>query len=140
MTVRQGKGNFDIQEVVTTLREGATVKRVFGDPFEKDGVTLIPVASVGGGGGGGGGGDDNGGGSGGGFRVAAKPVGVYVLKNGEVTWRPAVDVNKIIGSAQTLVIVFLLIARSVVKRRARRSERLAGMKTAAAIKKKAKRD
>jgi uncharacterized spore protein YtfJ len=140
MTV-QTRGGFDIQELASSLRENMTVKRVYGEPYEKDGATVIPVASIAGGAGGGGGGDDNGSGGGGGFRIAAKPVGVYVIRNGEVSWRPAMDVNKAITSAQTLVIVFLLIARSIVRRRARRSERLAGMKTAAAIKKKqAKRD
>lgn len=132
----QTRSGFDMQELASSLRESFTVKRVYGDPYESDGATVIPVASIAGGAGGGGGGDENGSGGGGGFGVTAKPVGVYVIRGGEVAWRPAVDVNKVITSAQTLVIIFLLIARSVVKRRARRSERLAGMETAAAVKKK----
>ncbi len=129
-------GSVSFEELATTLREGVTVKRVFGDAYEKDGVTVIPVASVGGGGGAGGGGNEAEGGSGGGFGLAAKPVGVYVIRNGEVSWKPALDVNKIIGSATTAFMVFLLIARSILKRRARRAERLTGMETAAALKKK----
>jgi uncharacterized spore protein YtfJ len=118
-------GEVKIEDLATSLREGMTVKRVFGDAYERDGVTVIPVAQVGGGGGAGGGGTEGEGGGGGAFGLGAKPVGVYVIRGGEVSWQPAVDINKIISSVQTAVLVFLLIARSVVKRRARRAERLA---------------
>ena len=47
-----------------------------------------PGGTVGGGGGGGGDNEDNGGG---GFGLGARPVGAYVIKNGEVTWKPAID-------------------------------------------------
>ena len=54
-----------------------TVKRVFGEPFEKDGVTIIPAARVQGGAGGGSGEDpqSQGKGSGSGFAMTARPVG-----------------------------------------------------------------
>ena len=42
----------DVPEVVTQIRDAITVKRAFGDPYERDGIVLIPVARVGGGGGG----------------------------------------------------------------------------------------
>ncbi len=45
----------DANEVLNHAREAMTVKRVFGDPYEKDGVTVIPVASIMGGAGAGGG-------------------------------------------------------------------------------------
>src|ERR1035437_6566024 len=45
----------DVHEVLNHARDAMTVKRVFGDPYEKDGVTVIPVANVMGGAGGGGG-------------------------------------------------------------------------------------
>src|SRR6185312_9380830 len=52
--VRTIKENgMDIQELLTHARDTMTVKQVFGEPYEKDGVTVIPVAAVGGGGGGG---------------------------------------------------------------------------------------
>ena len=69
-------------------RDAVSVRRVFGDPVEQDGLTVIPVARVMGGGGGGGDNDDNGGG---GFGIAARPAGVYVIKDGQVSWRPAID-------------------------------------------------
>ena len=45
----------EVQDVIAQARDVLTVKRVFGEPYEKDGVTVIPVARVGGGAGGGGG-------------------------------------------------------------------------------------
>ena len=113
-------GTVSVEELATSLREGMTVKRVFGDAYERDGVTVIPVARVRGAGGAGGGGNEAEGGGGGGFGLGAKPVGVYVIKDGQVSWRPAVDVNKVIGSATTMLLVTAVIARGALKRRAKR--------------------
>src|SRR4029079_3377248 len=85
-----------VLERLNAVKDTMTVSRVFGDAYERDGVTVIPVASVRGGGGGGGGegeaDDARGSGSGGGvgFGVTARPVGVYVVKDGEVSWQPSV--------------------------------------------------
>lgn len=88
------------EEAMRNTRDMMTVKRVFGEPIERDGVTFIAVASIGGGGGGGSGeGTDDEGesgkGTGGGFGVKARPVGAYVIRNGEVDWEPAIDVAKL---------------------------------------------
>ena len=90
-----------IEDIVKGHRDAVTVKRVFGDPFEKNGVTVIPAANVMGGGGGGSGEspDGEGQGSGTGFGIAARPAGAYVIRGDEVTWTPAVDVNRIIAGA-----------------------------------------
>ena len=45
----------EVNDVITQARDTLTVKRVFGDPYEKNGVTVIPAARVQGGAGGGGG-------------------------------------------------------------------------------------
>lgn len=42
----------DVQQLLENARDTLTVQRVFGDPYERDGVTVIPVARVQGGGGG----------------------------------------------------------------------------------------
>lgn len=101
-----------------------TVKRVFGEPIERNGVTVIPAASVGGGGGGGGGEGESpqrGRGWGGGFGVGARPAGVYVIRqDGTVRWRPAIDLNRTIFMGQLVAIAFLLTVRSVVKALAKR--------------------
>lgn len=103
-----------------------TVRRVYGEPIERNGVTVIPAATVGGGGGGGGGGGQDragqrGTGYGGGFGVSAKPAGAFIVRpDGSVTWRPAIDVNRTIFMGQLVAIVFLLTIRSVVKAIAKR--------------------
>lgn len=62
-----------LDDLVSTAREALTVRRVYGDPYERDGVTFIPAARVSGGGGGGTGtGDGGAGGEGGGFRLSAR--------------------------------------------------------------------
>ncbi len=45
----------NIDEMVRGTHEALSVRRVYGDPIERDGTTVIPVAKVSGGGGGGGG-------------------------------------------------------------------------------------
>ena len=97
---------------IERARDTMTVRRVFGDPIERDGVTVIPAAKIRGGGGGGGDVEGNGGG---GFGVAATPAGAYVLKNGTVRWSPALDLNRTIFMGQVVAIVFLLTVRSVAK-------------------------
>ncbi|MDB5066543.1 MAG: hypothetical protein JWM18_2977 [Chloroflexi bacterium] len=108
------------EEILGQVRDTLTVRQVFGEPYERDGVLVVPVARVAGGAGGGGGGNPTEGGSGGGFALEARPVGVYVVRDGEVSWRPAVDVTRIALGGQLVAIVALLVARSVIRRLARR--------------------
>jgi uncharacterized spore protein YtfJ len=111
----------DVQDVITQARDAITVKRVFGDPYEKNGVTVIPVARVQGGAGGGGGEgpEGQGKGSGSGFGMTARPVGAFLIRGNEVTWRPAVDVNRMVLGGQIVAIVALLTIRAIVKARAK---------------------
>lgn len=109
-----------VQETLAGVRDSLTVKRVFGDPFEKNGVTVIPAASVAGGGGGGGGegsGDEGTGqGFGTGFGMSARPAGAYVIRGDTVTWQPAIDVNRLAAG----VLVFLTLRLILGRRRRRR--------------------
>jgi uncharacterized spore protein YtfJ len=111
----------DVQDVIAQARDTLTVKRVFGEPYEKDGVTVIPAARVQGGAGGGSGEDPNsqGRGSGSGFGVTARPVGAFIIRDGDLNWRPAVDVNRIILGGQVVVVVALLTIRAIIKSRSR---------------------
>jgi uncharacterized spore protein YtfJ len=111
----------EVQEMLAQARDAMSVKRVFGEPYEKNGVTVIPAARVQGGAGGGGGEgpEGQGRGSGSGFGLAARPVGAYLIRGEEVTWRPAVDVNRIMLGAQVVAIVALLTLRAIVKARAK---------------------
>ena len=102
----------EVQEVLSQVRDAVTVKRVYGEPYQENGLTIIPAAHVSGGGGGGG---DTAGNGGAGFGVRAGPAGAWVIKDGEATWRPAFDLNRTILVGQLIAIVALLVTRSVVK-------------------------
>lgn len=82
----------NVDELLAGARDAISAKRVYGDPIEGEGVTVVPAAVVGGGGGGGGDTEGNGGG---GFGLGARPVGAWVIRGGDVTWSPAVDLNRI---------------------------------------------
>lgn len=104
----------DVQQTVAKARDAITVKRVYGAPYERDGVTVIPAASVAGGAGGGGGEGPAEGqvGSGTGFGLTARPVGAYVIKDGKVRWVPAFDATRLVGQALiAAAAVALLLAR-----------------------------
>jgi uncharacterized spore protein YtfJ len=124
----------DVQELLGRVAQHLSVSRAFGTAYEKDGSLVIPVAFVAGGGGGGEGtsgapsddtplvaddedsvSDVESSGSGGGFGGVVVPVGVYVVKDEQVRWVPAINANLVI------VVAFLtlrMIARA--RRRARR--------------------
>jgi len=99
------------RSVLEQAIDAVTVRRVFGEAYEVNGTTVVPVARVrGGGGGGSGSGQDkgsSGGGSGLGYGVRAEPAGVYVITGDRVHWQPAVDAGRI---TLTLGLAFLAVA------------------------------
>jgi uncharacterized spore protein YtfJ len=105
----------DLETLLAQARDAMTVKRVFGDPIQREGLTVIPVANVMGGFGGGSGGprSDANGGVGGGFGVRATPAGVYVIEQGRVRWEPALNLNAVILGGQIVAIVLVLVLRSL---------------------------
>jgi uncharacterized spore protein YtfJ len=98
----------NVEELLSGARDAISVRRVYGDPIERDGVVVIPAAVVGGGGGGGGDNEDNGGG---GFGLRARPVGAYVIKNGDVTWKPAIDPSRLIAAALAALAIWSFARR-----------------------------
>jgi uncharacterized spore protein YtfJ len=123
-------------EIVEDATDKIGAKRVFGEPYEKNGVTIIPAARVMGGAGAGEGplqqgtggeapgeeGKQRPTGSGVGYGMSGRPAGAFIVKGDEVTWMPALDVNRIVFGAQVVAIVFLLVMRSIVKTRAKAVE------------------
>jgi uncharacterized spore protein YtfJ len=108
-----------VDELLNSARDTVTVKRVYGEPYEKDGLTVIPAAVVSGGAGGGTGHDEKGQeGEGGGFGVMGRPAGAYVIRDGELSWRPAVDPNRIVTIAGLVLIAFLLSRPRMARARA----------------------
>ncbi|HEY5472845.1 MAG TPA: hypothetical protein VIK32_06600 [Candidatus Limnocylindrales bacterium] len=109
-----------MKDIMESWRDTYTVRRVFGDPIEKDGTTVIPAAMVAGGGGGGTGpaveadGTESGGG---GFSGMARPAGVYVLRGGDVQWQPAIDVTLLGMAVIALAALTVLVMGRALRHR-----------------------
>jgi uncharacterized spore protein YtfJ len=115
----------DPRELIKGVREALSVRQVFGEPVERDGVTVIPAATVIGGGGGGGEGaqqpsNEDGeaepqrqSGVGFGFGGMIWPAGAFEIRDDRVTWRPAIDVTRVL-------VMVLVLAIAVVRARGRR--------------------
>src|SRR5258705_11876219 len=108
----RGGPSMNALEALSQAKDVINVRRVYGGPYQENGLTIIPAANVTGGGGGGG---DPAGNGGAGFGVRAKPAGAWVIKDGEATWRPAFDLNRTVLFGQLIAIVALLVTRSIVK-------------------------
>ncbi len=114
----------DPRELIKGVREALSARQVFGEPVERDGVTVIPAATVIGGGGGGEGvqqpsnrdgetepqGQS---GAGAGFGGLMWPAGAFEIRDDRVTWRPAIDVTRVL-------LMVLVLAIAVVRARGRR--------------------
>ena len=70
---------------------------VYGEPIHVDGATVIPVARVRGG--------------------SATPIGVFVIRGGEVSWTPAVDANRVALLGVITGLLSAVIASLAVLRR-----------------------
>jgi len=126
----------DVQDLLGKVAQHLSVSRACGTAYEKGGSLVIPVAFVAGGGGGGegtsgsptAGASGDGGpehdetatdaestGSGGGFGGVVMPFGVYVVKDEQVRWMPAINAN--------LVIVVAFLTLRMIARARRRAHR-----------------
>jgi uncharacterized spore protein YtfJ len=98
----------DIDELLARAQDTISIRRVFGEPIKRRGTLVIPVAVVAGGGGGGGGGDRRSRSGrreefGAGYGMWARPLGVYVVRRGEVRFHPAVDVLPLVMGAAVVI-------------------------------------
>ncbi len=113
------------KEAFKSIREVLSARQVFGEPVGRDGVTMIPAATVIGAGGGGGGSRGSGKGdserrepdtgTGMGLGVIAWPSGAFEIREDRVTWRPTLDVARILFAA--LGVVFALGMGTLATRR-----------------------
>ena len=92
----------DVQDLLGKVAQHLSVSRAFGTAYEKGGSLVIPVAfeSTG---------------SGGGFGGVVMPFGVYVVKDEQVRWMPAINAN--------LVIVVAFLTLRMIARARRRAHR-----------------
>lgn len=124
----------DAQTLLSRVGDTLSVRRAFGDPIDRNGFLVIPVALVAGGGGGGEGqmapsstdarpasdaevASKNGAssppiGSGGGLGGAIVPLGVYVVRGDKVIWKPVVQPMLL---ALVALSVVRLLAKHVLK-------------------------
>lgn len=88
----EARGSIENDGFIAGLAErigsAASVKAVFGDPVERDGVTAVPVAKVSWGFGGGVGGEGEDEGHGGGGGASASPAGFIEIVGGSARYRP----------------------------------------------------
>ncbi|MGH2957687.1 MAG: hypothetical protein ACRDL6_11920 [Solirubrobacterales bacterium] len=107
----------NVKETISAARDSLTARRVYGEPYERNGVAVIPAAAVQGGGGGGGSeeGERSDGGSG--FGLTARPVGAYVIRGDEVCWQPAFDLTRTIVGCQLLALAAIWLTHRRLGRR-----------------------
>jgi uncharacterized spore protein YtfJ len=111
----------DVQQLIAEARDAMTARRVYGDPVERDGITVVPAAAVRGGSGGGGGQNADGEGGGGGFGLTARPVGAWVITDEGASWKPAPDVNRLALGGQIIGLVAVVFIGRILLARARRA-------------------
>ena len=105
----------EVKEMISGARDAVSVKRVYGDPYVANGLTVIPAATVRGGGGGGI--DDHEGGESsgsGGFGLTARPTGAWIIEEGRAAWKPAIDVNRVVLGAQAIAMAAIVVTGRVL--------------------------
>lgn len=103
--------NTAVEPILDRLDRLMSTVTVFGDPIEHNGLTVIPAARVTAGGGGGRGIDQGAAreGDGGGAGLLARPTGVFVINDGQVTWKPAINIETL---ATLAMLAIIWLARS----------------------------
>ena len=103
-----------VERIAELIPLHVNAKQVYGEPVERDGITIIPVARVHWGFGGGGMDRGRASGAGGGGGARATPIGYIELRNGTSRYRPILDLTSILPIAATAiagVILGMLIGR-----------------------------
>ncbi|MBO0719819.1 MAG: sporulation protein [Blastocatellia bacterium] len=103
-------GDF-LNRMAELLRATANVSTIFGEPIERDGITVITVAKVAYGFGGGRGQGNGGDGTGGGGGIHVSPVGYIEIGNGGAVYKPIRNWSVLIPAIAAGGILTLLCAR-----------------------------
>ena len=109
-----GDGEF-VARLAERLGASAGASAVFGDPVERDGVTVIPVARAAWGFGGGEGGEGEREGHGGGGGAIARPQGYIEISGGGARYRPIRD--RLAAAAVVAAGALALGAAALLRRR-----------------------
>jgi hypothetical protein len=99
-----------LRDALDSIVPDPAAGQVYGQPYETaDGVTVVPVARVRG--------RTRPGAQDTDLRLSAKPVGVFVIKNGEATWVPALDQTRIALMGELIGLVAATFATLAMVRR-----------------------
>ncbi|GFG48728.1 hypothetical protein CQY20_28125 [Mycolicibacterium agri] len=99
-----------LREALDSIVPDPAAAQVYGQPYEtSDGVTVLPVARVRG--------RTKPDSADADLHLAAKPVGVFVIKNGEAKWVPAVDSTRITLMGELIGLVSATLATLAMVRR-----------------------
>lgn len=106
-----------VERIADMVHVNANAKQVYGEPVERGGATIIPVARVQWGFGGGGLGHGPGERGGGGGGVRATPAGYIEVRDGNSQFRPIHDTSDIATLAVVGVAAFVagIVASRLVK-------------------------
>lgn len=112
----------DIRELLSQVQHGARVTTAIGEPVQVGATTVISAAEVSFGGGGcglklGKSEHQRGPGAGGGMGVHIRPMGSWVITPTSTRWVPALDLNRALVIAGTLLTVLLLTLKVLIPHR-----------------------
>ncbi|MCL2467083.1 MAG: hypothetical protein FWF02_03240 [Micrococcales bacterium] len=100
------KRSFDPGQFTDAVSDIVSIRRVYGEAYQRGDTLVIPVAKVMGGSGtgsGGGCGDSEAGGGGGCFATRVRATGVFVVDDEGVHWHPAFDLNRAVFVGQIVL-------------------------------------
>lgn len=99
-----------LREALDSIVPDPSVAQVYGQPYQSaDGATILPVAKVRG--------RRRPGSDETDLRLTARPVGVFVVKDGNATWVPAVDTTRIALFGEVIGLVAATLAAAAMVRR-----------------------
>jgi uncharacterized spore protein YtfJ len=104
-----------LQRIGTTVGDRARVSTIFGEPVEREGITVIPVAKArfgfGGGGGGGSRQGEEGSGGGGGGGAVVSPVGYIEVHDGSARFRRISNRGELVTAVAAASVAVLVLRR-----------------------------
>lgn len=107
-----------VQQIAEKLGVAAKSIKVYGEPIESDGITIVPVSKVSYGFGGGMGKQKEQAGSGGGGGLKTSPVGYIEIKNGETKFRQIIDLTMLaplIASSSLALLTLIWGIRKLIR-------------------------
>ncbi|MDX5420622.1 MAG: hypothetical protein LPK07_14750 [Hymenobacteraceae bacterium] len=113
-TENNNKASF-IEQLAQRLGLSAKAATIYGEPVERDGVTVIPAAKAMYGFGGGAGSKAGEEGTGGGGGVAVKPVGYIEIKDGNTKFKSIPDPERVIKIIGVGGVIAFMLMKSIDK-------------------------